>query len=183
MEAAARKAFGQHHSHESELRLWDSPLHNWRSSTSPRGSAARSRPTSTPCSADAKLRHPRDPRAARSGLLPRPGHQRRPPSRHCQDPRQPRANEGEDGIYKISLDRREPTSRVPERLDVLAFRRLTAAAIPIWRLCCGRSSSPKPAGRPSSAIPMRHTTTCRKAKKNPSRTFGWSTVRSARSTT
>ena len=34
VEAAAGEAFGQHHSHESELITWDLPPHSWTSSTS-----------------------------------------------------------------------------------------------------------------------------------------------------
>ena len=49
--------------------------------------------------------HPRDARAARRGVLPRAGDQRRAAGRHRQTLGTIPENEGEEGIYKISLDK------------------------------------------------------------------------------
>ena len=106
VEAAAGKAFGQHHSHESELTPWDSPPRNSTSSTSPRRSAARSGPTSTRCSAAGKPRTsaPRSSSAEWSSSAAwTSATSSRSPSPRPSATSSP--NEGEDGIYKISLDK------------------------------------------------------------------------------
>ena len=92
-------------------------------------------------------------------------------------------NEGEDGIYKISLDKN--VNQRAEYLKGSMFWHFDGSLQPYPNLatCCGPSSCPTPAARPNSATPTRPTTTCRRPTRNSSRTFGWCTVPSDRSTT
>ena len=92
-------------------------------------------------------------------------------------------NEGESGIYKISLDKN--VNQRAEYLKGSMFWHFDGSLQPYPNLATllRRSRCPIPAGTPSFATPTRRTTTSRKPTRISSRTFGWSTVPSARSTT